>query len=428
MSGPRSRRSAGTADVIVIGAGHCGLAMSHLLTGRGIAHVVLERGKVGNSWRKERWDSMRLLTPNWMTRLPGAGYEGEDPDGYMKASEVGSFLSAYAERSAAPVQTQTTVLSVRRSGGLYRVTTDRGELASRAVVVASGAFNQPVIPALAAGVPTRVVQETAHSYRNPSQLPAGRVLVVGASATGLQLAAEIARSGRPVTLSVGEHVRMPRVYRGRDIQWWMLAAGILDQGIGEVDDIERARRVSSPQLVGTPERATLDLNALQRDGVELVGRFAGIRDGSAQFSGSLRNVCALADLKMNRLLDTIDDYAQAAGLDGEASPIERFAPTRIDKPRFGRGLGDDVRSIVWATGFRPTYPWLHLDVLDRKGALVHDGGVVPAPGLYALGLPFLRRRKSSFIHGSGDDARDLATHLSGYLDQLARGRSTAVAR
>ena len=253
--------------------------------------------------------------------------------------------------------------------------------------------------------------------------------MVGASATGLQLADEIARSGRPVTLAAGEHVRMPRVYRGRDIQWWMDAAGVLDVTHEEVDDLVRARRVPSPQLVGTPERSNLDFNALTSRGVELAGRLTGIRDGIAQFSGSLKNICQLADLKMNRLLDTIDDWAIESGIELDTDRPERFDPTRVeDSPRLEFDLrSGEIRTIVWATGSRPDYSWLDLPVLDRKGNLRHDGGVVrEALGLYALGLPYLRRRKSTFIHGAADDTRDLSVHLAGYLDDLHRSPVTAV--
>lgn len=417
------RGTAGTIDVVVIGAGHSGLAMSCVLSQRGIEHVVLERGKVANSWRTERWDSLRLLTPNWMSRLPGWRYQGADPHGYMSAREVVDFVSAYATWVSAPVVTQARVISVEPDGNGYRVVTSRGDWLSRAVVLATGAFNTPAVPGIAGDMPAGVELLSAQTYRNPEQLADGGVLVVGASATGLQLAQEIQRSGRPVTLAVGEHVRMPRVYRDRDIQWWMLASGLLDQRIEEVDDPERARRVPSPQLVGTPERASLDINILRGQGVEVVGRLAGIRDGKAQFAGSLSNVCALADLKMNRLLASIDRWAEHNAIADEVGPAERYAPTDIGKsPRLELALGADVHTVVWTTGFRPDYSWLRARVFGRKGELKHDRGVIDAPGLYVLGLPFLRRRKSSFIHGAEDDVQELGADLADYLDRTARGR------
>jgi putative flavoprotein involved in K+ transport len=245
--------------------------------------------------------------------------------------------------------------------------------------------------------------------------------VVGASATGVQLAAEIRRSGRPVTLSVGEHVRLPRTYRGRDVLWWMDASGVWDQRYDEVDDLSRARRLPSPQLVGTPERTTLDLNALTSLGVELTGRWAALRDGRALFSGGLRNVFSLADLKMNRLLGTFDEWAHDAVLTGNGiKPPERFAPTLVPKSsRLQLDLrSGEIRTIVWATGFRPDYRWLDVPVVDAKGHLEHQGGVTESPGLYALGLPMLRRRRSTFICGIEDDARAVTDHLAASVAAL----------
>jgi putative flavoprotein involved in K+ transport len=392
--------------------------MSHCLSERSIDHVVLERGEVANSWRNERWDSLRLLTPNWQCRLPGYGYGGDDPDGFMTMPEVVDFIAAYAKEIAAPVHTDTQVTSVRRTDDGYQVTTDQGEWECRAVVVATGAFNIPKVPPFADEVPSSVSTLTPSNYRNPDQLADGGVLVVGASATGLQIADEIHRSGRPVTLAVGEHVRGPRVYRGRDIHWWMEAAGVLGERYDEVDDIVRARRVPSMQLVGTPERATLDLNTLTAIGVRLVGRLATIRDGRALFSGSLRNKCELADLKLDRLLDTIDEWATASGLDDTTPAPERFARTVVpDPPTLDLDLTrGGINTIVWATGFRPDYSWLDVDVLDNKGMLRHDGGVVDSPGMYVIGAPFLRRRNSSFIDGAREDAEDLIVELAAHLD------------
>ncbi|GAA0964795.1 NAD(P)/FAD-dependent oxidoreductase [Acrocarpospora macrocephala] len=378
---------------------------------------MLERGEVANSWRRERWDSLRLLTPNWQSRLPGHRYEGPDPDGYMTMGEVIEFIERFATVTRAPVRTSTNVTSVRRTDDGYRVTTSCGEIRCRAVVIASGACNRPAVPQFTAAVPASVVQLTPFDYRGPSWLPDGGVLVVGASATGVQLAAELKRSGRPVILSVGEHVRLPRLYRGRDVLWWMDASGVWDQRHDEVDDLTRARRLPSPQLVGTPERRTLDLNALATMGVELVGRWAAVRDGSALFSGGLRNVFSLADLKMRRLLDTFDEWARAHGRDAEVDPPERFAPTQVpESARWQLDLrSGEIRTIVWATGYRPDYGWLDVPVVDTKGQLRHEGGVVDSPGLYALGLPVLRRRKSTFIHGIEDDAREVIDHLTRYL-------------
>lgn len=273
------------------------------------------------------------------------------------------------------------------------------------------------MPAIAAALPSGVTSLTPDQYRNPNQLPDGGVLIAGASATGVQLADEIQRSGRQVTLAVGGHVRAPRTYRGMDIMWWLDAAGILDEGLDEVDDIVRVRNVPSFQLVGSPSRATIDLNGLQHTGVRVVGRLAGINDGVAQLSGSLHNQCTLADLKLGRLLDTIDEWAASHGLDDETEAPERFAPTDVDEapPLLVDLARGDVKTVIWATGYRPDYSWLQVPVLDRKGRIQHDGGVTNAPGLYTLGLPFLRRRKSTLIDGVGDDARALSAHLANHL-------------
>ncbi|HYO01698.1 MAG TPA: NAD(P)-binding domain-containing protein [Mycobacterium sp.] len=402
---------------VVVGAGHSGLAMSRRLADRSIDHIVLERGEVAHSWRTQRWDSLRLLTPNWMTRLPGYAYRGNDPDGYLAVSDVVELIAGYAKETAAPVRANTTVTSVRQTERGYVVRTDQGSWLARSVVLAPGASTVAKVPALQAGVPAGITTLTPAEYRNPGELPDGGVLVVGASASGIQIAAELHRSGRPVTLAVGEHVRMPRTYRGKDILWWMDAAGLLDERYDHIPDLARARHLPSMQLVGSPDRVTLDLNSLRELGVRLVGRFAGIRDGIAHFSGSLPNMFALADLKLGRLLDTIDAWATETGLD-ISDPPRRFAPTAVpDSAPLTIGLrSGEIRTILWATGFRPDLSWLDVPVFDRKGDIRHDGGVTMSPGLYLMGMPFLRRRKSSFIDGAAADAADLSDHLAHHLD------------
>lgn len=393
--------------------------MSQCLSGRSIDHVVLERGEVAHTWRTERWDSLRLLTPNWQSRLPGFNYQGDDPDGYRTVPETVEFIASYANAISAPVRTHTTVTSVRSSEIGYLVRTDQGDWQCRALVLASGTCNIADIPAFAARVPRSVSQLTAQDYRNPGQLDHGGVLVVGASSSGTQIAHEIQRSGRPVTLSVGEHIRAPRMYRGKDLQWWMDAAGVLDERYDEVDNIGRARRVPSLQLAGTLDRSTLDINVLTAMGVKLVGRIASItEDGKAQFSGSLRNMCALSDLKMGRLLDRIDEWVQKSSLERAVGPPYRLPPTRVDAdPPLGMDLiTGKIKTIIWATGFRPDYSWLDVPVIDRKGRLVHDGGIVSSPGMYVMGIQFMRRRKSALIDGAGDDARELSADLMSYLD------------
>ncbi|MCH2337406.1 MAG: NAD(P)-binding domain-containing protein [Pseudomonadales bacterium] len=412
-----------SVPVVVIGAGHSGLSASYWLGQRGIEHVVIERGRVAESWRVARWDSLRLLTPNWQNSLPGCSYDGDDPDAFMTMEGVIQFITNYSSSINTPLLEGTNVSRVRTSVKGYVIETTRGDFEARALVLASGACNLESLPPFADAMPEGVKAVHSLHYKNPRQLPEGPALVVGASATGLQLASEIHDSGRPVTLSVGEHVRMPRIYRGRDVQWWMHATGLLDDTIGDVDDLVRARNIPSPQLIGTPDHSTVDLNSLSCKGVVLVGRLAGVRpmgDTSvAQFSGSLKNICALADLKLNRLLNTFDEWASKQS-NLEIPRVERFEDTVVsERPELGVTIGGTagIQSVIWATGYKPDYSWLDLPVFDSKGRLKHEGGVVTdSPGVVVLGLTFLRRRKSSFIHGASDDARELVDVLAKHLE------------
>ncbi|MEM7302776.1 MAG: NAD(P)-binding domain-containing protein [Pseudomonadota bacterium] len=409
-----------SVTTIIIGAGQAGLAASKQLSDRGIDHIVLERGSIGNSWKTERWDSLRLLTPNWQSRLPGYFYDGPEPDGYMNMSEVVSYLESYSRVIDAPIQDNTNVISVERRFERYIVKTTRGTWASSTLVLANGACSLASIPKFADAVPQSIRQMSPLEYKNPDQLESGGVLIVGASATGVQLAREIQQSGRQVTLSVGEHIRVPRTYRGKDIKWWMDVLGLLDIMYHEVEDLNRVRKLSSLQLAGTQD-CMFDLNSLSDCGVEITGRLAAMRGEHAIFSGSLANVCSLADLKMNRLLESIDQCVEANAGTEVTIPPRTFEPTRVpEAPALNIDFGDrKIKTVIWATGFKPDYSWLHLPVFDRKGNIRHEGGIVDAPGLYVLGLPFLRKRKSTLIDGAGDDAGFVASHLASSLRKAA---------
>jgi putative flavoprotein involved in K+ transport len=407
-------RSISTA---IIGGGQAGLALSHCLTARGIDHVVFERGRLGERWRSERWDSLRLLTPNWMSRLPGHRYQGPEPEGFMTMPEVVAYLERYAASFGAPVEGGTAVSSVSREGDRFRVQTSRGAWLARTVVVATGHCDTPLVPACAGQAPGDLHQVLPTRYRRPADLPTGGVLVVGASATGIQLADEIHGSGRPVTLAVGHHTRLPRRYRGRDILWWLDAMGVLDQRLDQVMDAEASKGQPSLQLVGRENR-TLDLRVLHRQGVQITGRLLGFSGHRAVFDDDLIATTAAADLKLAALRLRIDAFALGRRIESEVEPAEPFAPTW---PLGLAGIesldlrADGIGTVVWATGYARRYPWLHVPVLDSRGEIRHQEGVTPCPGLYVLGLNFLRRRKSAFLDGVGEDAEFVSEHIAARL-------------
>lgn len=398
-------------DTIIVGAGQAGLAVSNLLTAEGRDHVLLERGRVAQRWRAQSWDSLHLLTPNWMTRLPEWRYHGDDPDGFMHHTEVVDFFERYARSFGAPVQDDTRVEHVHCAGDGYRVVTDRGTWHAREVVVATGATDVPFVPAFARELAPELQQITPAQYRRPGSLPDGGVLVVGASASGVQIADELARAGRQVVLAVGEHTRGVRRYRGIDIFRWLEETGRNDTRLDQVSDPARAPQQPSLQLAGGSPATDVDLRSLQRHGVALAGRLIGAFGHRVRFADDLARTTTEADARLRRLLRDFDAHAEAAGLDLEpAAPIEpvRLPPraiTRLDLHAAG------VRTIVWATGYRRDYTWLDVPVLDGRGELVQRDGVTPAPGLYVVGLRFQSRRNSNFIDGVRHDAKAVVDHI-----------------
>ena len=387
--------------------------MSHCLSELGIEHVVLERGQVAERWRRDGWDSLRLLTPNWMSRLPGHRYTGDDPDGFMTVPELVRFFEDYASSSRVPLMSGTTVERVESSGDRFRVVTNLGTWCAASVVVATGYCNRPAIPAVGRALAPSTAQLAPAAYRHPEQLARDGVLIVGASATGVQLADEIQRSGRQVTLAVGRHTRLPRRYRGQDILWWLDQLGVLSQDTTAVHNLEASREQPSLQLVGRTDHATLDLERLHRLGVRLTGRVSHVDGSQVHFADDLIATLAAADVKLASIRLRIDQFITQTGV--AAHGPEPFVPTwplAAHGPHHLDLRAERVATVIWATGYRRSYSWLRIPVFDEAGEIRHQGGITPHRGLYVLGLNFQRRRSSSFIDGVGDDARFLAEHIA----------------
>ncbi len=403
-------------DTVIIGGGQAGLAMSRCLRERQIDHIVLERGRIGERWRSERWDSLRLLSPNWMARLPHYAYQGEDPDGFMTMPAFIRYLEAYADSFEAPVQTGTTVHCVERADpARFRVSTDRGTWCARNVVVATGFCDRPRVPSFARDLAPHFHQLVPSDYRRPDQLPAGNVLIVGASATGIQLADELQRSGREVTLAVGTHVRLPRRYRGRDVLSWLVDIGAFRAPADPAEE----RRSPPPQLVGGQDNLDLDLGTLQKLGVRLVGRATSAGPDHVCFADDLRATLNEADQRLRATLGKVDAHIAAVGI--RPTPAPELIPS-VPIPSAPRQLAltdAGIRSVIWATGYERHYPWLKLPVLDERGDIRHDRGVTDEPGLLVLGMRFQVTTGSNLIDGVGADAQLLADYLA------TRGRARA---
>lgn len=404
-----------SVGTVVIGAGQAGLAMSRCLSDRGLPHVVLERGAVANSWETQRWESFRLLSPNWQTRLPGHRYSGPDPNGFMTGAEVVEFLRGYARSFDAPVHTGVEVQRVRRGPAGWRVQTDAGTVDAGSVVVATGDLARPRLPGIAAALPPGLRQVHAGDYRRPAQLPDGTVLVVGAGPSGQQIARELAAAGRRVHLAVGRHKCLPRRYRGRDAYWWMDRTGMLAR---TVDSLPGGAPGRTPNAVLAGGTRDLDVPALVAEGVVAHGRLRAVRDGVAEFADDLAATLEQARGNADRFRTTVDAFVAAHGLDvpeeaDPATPAVPPGPRRLDLAAAG------VTSVVWATGFRRDLSFVDAPILDPSGTPRHRRGVTDAPGLFLLGLRWQHRRSSSFLDGVGADAEFLAERIAARLGVVA---------
>jgi putative flavoprotein involved in K+ transport len=399
-------------QTLIIGGGQAGLAMSYRLKQRGLAHLVLERHRIAERWRTERWDGLRFQFPNWSVRLPDFPFPHSDPDAFGTSGDILDYITAYAAFVAPPIRCGVAVTRLRRHGGAsgFVAETPDGLIEADNVVVATGPYQRPVIPSFLRD-DTGVFQLHASRYLNPGQLPSGAVLVVGSGASGAQIAEELLRAGRRVYLSVGRHTRLPRRYRGRDLIWWLSAMGI-DQTTVE----QRGPSRLLPVITGAYGGHTIDFRKFAADGVTLLGRVEGVREGVIGFAADLADSLASGDATYTTFLDIADAHVARHALDMPEDTTARTMqpdPFCLAEPLRRLDLRDDgIGAIIWATGYGVDFGWIDVPVLDARGEPIHRGGVTGVPGMYFLGLQWLSKMNSSFLSGVGDDAAVLADHIA----------------
>ncbi len=415
-------------EALVVGGGQAGLAMSEHLSNCGVPHLVLERHRIAERWRTERWDSLVANGPAWHDRFPGMEFRDFSPDAFAPKESVADYFAAYAEKIAAPIRCGVEVKDVRRNAGRpgFRVETSDGLIEASYVVAATGPFQRPVIPPL---VPedTGVLQIHSSAYRNPDQLPEGAVMVVGAGSSGVQIADELLRAGKRVYLSVGSHDRPPRSYRGRDFVWWL---GVL--GKWDAEAVGPDMKHVTISVSGAYGGRTVDFRRLAGQGMTLVGVTTSYENGVLSFAPNLAENLAQGDANYLSLLDEADAYVARNGLDLPEEPDARLIepdPPCVTDPILALNLAEaGITTILWATGFAVDFSWLKVDTFDKRGRPKHQRGISGEPGIYFLGLPWLSRRGSSFIWGVWHDAKFLADHIATQRKYLAyRGSEERVA-
>ena len=422
-------RTSSHADVVIVGAGQAGLAVSYYLRALGVDHVVLERGQIAESWRSARWDSFTLVTPNWMTRLPGYTMPAGTGGDFLPRNAVVAMLERFAD--GLPVHTGTEVLSVACGGDGYQVVTTIGQITARAVVVAGGGQRRPLIPGLASGLAADIHQLDASRYRRPDALPPGAVLVVGSGQSGAQIADELAAAGREVLLATSRVPRIPRRYRGRDVHEWAVELGLYDQRTDAVAD-PAAFREPHPMLSGARGGHTLSYQQLARDGVRLLGRLAGAEGRSLRFGPDLPEHIQYADQRAAQFRSTVDEYIARTGIAApppDTDPAERPLTWAEGSPQRLDARAEHISTVIWCTGFGPETSWLRVPVLTHDGSPAHTGGTTAFPGLYVAGYPWLSNRGSGILYGVAADGARVAQHIaadaSGRAGQAAATRQDA---
>lgn len=400
-------------DTVVVGGGQAGLAMSYYLKQIGRDHVVLEKAPaVANAWRNQRWDSFTLVTPNFQVRMPGAEYDGNDRDGFMSLAEVVQYFDDYVERFRLPVHCGVEVFSVHKFQDRYVVRTSEGDYKADNVVIATGLYQAPKIPRFSERIPSNILQMHSMDYKNPSRLPAGAVLVVGTGQSGAQIAEELCQSGRKVYLSIGSAGRVPRRYRGRDINDWFSRMGMFDTKVGELKS-PADKFQPHPQISGKNGGESLNLHQFARDGVVLLGHVRDFRDGQLIVAPDLKETLAKVDQFEINALKAVDNYIARMGLNAPAEIVTQLRDgyaqdviTEFDLNASG------ISAIIWATGYAFDFSFVKLPVVDSDGYPIQKRGVTDYDGLYFLGMPWLHSRRSGILFGVGDDAAYLAQHIA----------------
>jgi putative flavoprotein involved in K+ transport len=410
-TGPQKGKLVERIETVIVGGGQAGLAMSYWLTAAGREHVILERGRLAERWRSERWDSLTLLTPNWAATLPGFPYAGDDPDGFMGKDQVAAFLVHYAAAFHAPLRTGVSVMAVRAGSGLarFRVESDSGEIEAQNLVAATGPFQEPSLPTWSTDMPAGVFQIHSSRYQNPEQLPPGAVLIVGAGSSGQQIAEDLVAAQRRVYLSVGRYRPAHRRYRGRDWTWWQ-------QRVGYFDRILDGQTPDQPAIAqtGVGRGHELNLRQMAIDGVTLLGHVRGVSGAMIHAAPDLAETIAAADENLATFRRWFDDCIAREGIDAPPDQPRPVLPNpkEMKDPVLELSLeATGVNTVIWATGFRSAFDWIQLPVFDEFGRPQHYRGVTACPGMYFLGLRRLYKVKSSFMLGVGDDAAYLAEHI-----------------
>lgn len=400
-------------NTVIVGGGQAGLALSYYLSQQGREHVVLERApEVADAWRNQRWDSFTLVTPNFQVRMPGAEYSGSDPDGFMSREQIIAYFDDYLERFHLPVLCGVEVLSVEKSSEGYTVQTSNGAYQAENVVIATGFYQSPRIPEFSAAIPSNILQMHSTEYRNPSQLPEGGVLVVGTGQSGAQIAEELYRSGKSVYLSVGAAGRVPRRYRGRDINDWFTQMGMFDTRVEELKS-PKGKFAPHPQLSGKNGGHSLNLHQFARDGVILLGHVRDIREGQLVIAPDLYESLAQVDQFETTALKMVDDYITRSGLNAPPDHIPHLRDGYLQKPIPSLHLNAaGISCVIWATGYTFDFSLVRLPVVDEDGYPAQKRGVTSYEGLYFLGMPWLHNRRSGILFGVGDDAAYLAGQIA----------------